>query len=110
MLAEKDHRVEPTNWNYVSYNTLMEGQTATIGISLYLENLDGSPLDFDGTVGLSGRTDRALANEKNQITNGFMAPESIGGDDIIGWFLFPDNACGTFRTSPSPGTLACSQR
>jgi len=57
------------------YHTVSEGLTTTIGISLFLEDLDGSPLEFDGT-----------------ITHGF----TTFGTDITGWFLYPDNVCGTF--------------
>jgi len=73
---------DATEWIYVEYTTVMESQTtgtSTIGIDLYLESLDGSTLSFDGT-----------------ITNGFMAPTPVT-DTIVGWFLFPHNACGTFR-------------
>jgi len=70
-----------TEWIYINYQTVQESgtNTNTIGIDLYLETLDGSPLGFDGT-----------------ITNGFMAPDP-NTDNIIGWFLFPRYACGTFR-------------
>ncbi|KZT62336.1 hypothetical protein CALCODRAFT_249035 [Calocera cornea HHB12733] len=70
-----------TEWIYIDYSAVRDQSsgTDTIGIDLYLETVDGSPLGFDGT-----------------ITNGFMAPTPVS-DTVIGWFLFPKNACGTFR-------------
>jgi len=68
-----------TEWIYINYSTVFSDGTSTIGIDLCLETLDGSPLGFDGT-----------------ITNGFMAPTPVS-NPVIGWFLFPYNACGTFR-------------
>jgi len=31
-----------------------------------------------------------------QIANGFMAPTPVS-ETVVGWFLFPHDACGTFR-------------